>query len=55
LDFYSLNGRVLIVQDFAENQGVELFTSSPSMQTGDLFAEIEAIAQEKGEQHAEGD
>lgn len=46
LDFYVLNGRVLIVQDF--NPGAELYVAATrSVQMKDVYAEIEKIAAEK--------
>jgi hypothetical protein len=46
LDFYSLNGRVMIVQDF--NPGAELYiAATTSAKMKDVYAEIEKIAAEK--------
>lgn len=46
LDFYCLNGRVMIVQDF--NPGAELYISATtSNKMKDVYAEIEKIAAAK--------
>ena len=44
LDFYTINGRVIIVQDHAEQAGIEVYLSHPGSSMLGIYEEIEKIA-----------
>lgn len=44
LDFYQVGKSVVIVQDFAEDHGIEVFVGRPEMQITQLYSVIESLA-----------
>ena len=44
LDFYTLNGRVVIVQDYANQSGIEVYLSHVGNSIKQVYAALEQIA-----------